>query len=176
MAGNDAEPAECPYHLLALLCEVAMRQQKTERFCIEAPEVGGGKGAWQTFCGWQSCQFLDEGDSRIADRLAVGADVDQANLDEVLGIEELAHALLIRNGPLRGLAVPAIAHRLFEIVQLHALPPLTPGYTRTQWRKSLSAYTRRNAIENNRNTPARLAGQCVVRSTRADAAPVPAGC
>jgi hypothetical protein len=71
-------------------------------------------------CGGQP---LEQGDARQPERLGVGADVDLADLDEVLGIEEPADRDLLLDRPASRLARLARQHPLLEIVQTQGSPP-----------------------------------------------------
>lgn len=67
---------------------------------------------------------LEEGDARGPERLGVGADVHLADLDEVLGIEELADGDLLPDRPLPRPAELAGRHAFFEVGKAH--PPRHP--------------------------------------------------
>jgi hypothetical protein len=66
-------------------------------------------------------RLFQEGDSRGAEGLGVGADVHLGDLDEILGIEKLADRDLLPDRPATRLAKLARQHLLFQIVQPHAV-------------------------------------------------------
>ena len=95
---------------------------------VGAARVGDGRHAHAPLRGRCCRQLLEERDARGAQRLAVGADVHLAHLDEILGIEELADRDLLLDRPAPRRAHFARQHPLLVIVQMQdALPVAAPG-------------------------------------------------
>ena len=89
---------------------------------IGAARVGDGRRHDPALALGRLGQLLEEGDPRRTERLGVGAQMDLADLDEVLGVEELADRDLLLDREAPRLAELARAHPSLQVVQLHAAP------------------------------------------------------